>query len=214
MPGMLKSLRKRRLRLEPVLVERVEAVDPAVAMDEPAQRTSQLVVVAQIIDAVVVGQRIAQLGAQRSQCWYRRCRAGWRRPHAGRRRSETSSAESAATGKRRSSGRARLASPAADGEPARYSATPSRRMYRWSRCNIVRQGFSGGSIERWVSCPTSCSSCCPAWRSRCGRVARQIDLHKWDKVDSGISMSAFDFARYLLNRTASTRSASSRRPAT
>ena len=33
-----------------------------------------------------------------------------------------------------------------------------------------------------------------------GRVARQINLCRWSKVDSGINADAFDFARRLLDR--------------
>ncbi len=44
-----------------------------------------------------------------------------------------------------------------------------------------------------VMLPTLALSLWAAWRVR-------STYSKWDKVDSGLSMSAFDFARYLLNR--------------
>jgi len=44
-----------------------------------------------------------------------------------------------------------------------------------------------------VLIPTLVLSLWAAWRVR-------STYAKWDKVDSGLSMSAFDFARYLLDR--------------
>jgi hypothetical protein len=62
--GDVEVVAQPRLGLQPVLVERVEPVQLAVPMGEVAERAHQLLVAVHVVDAEVLGQRVAQLAPQ------------------------------------------------------------------------------------------------------------------------------------------------------